>query len=136
MIEGKSYTEVVKNYFSFLENEFSFLISDIKIAGNSFYDIVYNDKTLAISVNYENISNYVQVIVFILEDGAIPDYDDKTKTFNSSRLNKLIFDKVSKAEIVANNQHFKSFPTNNEIEKKLIKMAKDTRLYLKYCERI
>ncbi len=132
MIDGKEYIEIVKEYYSFLVTEFNFSVINEKIRGNVFYDVQYRNEKKMVSVSYENIEDYFQAIVFILENGELPDYDDKTKTLHLNQLNKVVLSKISKNEIVLNNEHFLRFQTKSEIEKKLLKSAKELRLCLKY----
>lgn len=79
MIEGSEYIEKIKHYFNFLIAEFGYKISDQKIRGNSFYDVQYRDELRVVSVSYENIEDYFLVIIFILENGELPHFDDKRR---------------------------------------------------------
>jgi len=103
MIEGQKYIEDVKAYFNYLITEFWFKISSPKIRGNAFYDLRYSDGNRIVSVSYENIENYLQVIVFILQDGELPNYDDKTKTLHLDRLNAQVMSSMDRKEIGLNN---------------------------------
>ena len=68
MIDGKEYIETVKEYYSFLTTEFNLPIVNEKVRGNAFYDVQYGDKTKIVSINYENIEDYFQVIIFKLQN--------------------------------------------------------------------
>ncbi len=130
MIEGKQYIEIVKKFFLFLISEFQFEIINEKIRGNAFYDVQYATPSKIVSVNYENIENYFQVIIFMLQNGKMPNYDDKTKTLHLNKLSNNIMSQIDKNEIVLNNEYFINFISNNEIEKKILKSAKELRLCL------
>jgi len=132
MIDGKEYMEAVKEYYSFLTAEFNLPIVNEKIRGNAFYDIQYGDKTKIVSINYENIEDYFQVIIFKLQNGQMPDYDDKANTVHLNRLNAAVLSKIDRNEINLNNEYFIKFQTKDEVEKKLLKAAKELRLCLKY----
>ncbi|MBP9718303.1 hypothetical protein KBD59_03335 [Candidatus Gracilibacteria bacterium] len=134
MIEGRKFIDKVKEYFSFLIDEFDFSIIDEQIQGNVFYKLKYKNekRELAISINYENIEDYFQVIAFKLQNGKMPDYDDKTKTLHLNKLTELLFPKVSKNEIEANNEYFSKFEAKDELHRKLLKSAKELRLLLKH----
>ncbi len=132
MIDGKQYIETVKLYFSFLINEFDFIQTNEIENGNAFYDVEYKNSERAISVSYENIEDYLQVIVFKLKNGKLPDYDDKSHTLHLDYLNKTIMPLISKSEINSNNKFFEKFEPNSNIEKKLLKTAKELRLCLKH----
>jgi len=132
MIEGNQYTKVVKAYFDFLITEFGFKVSEEDIKGNAFYDVQYRDLKKVISISYENIENYLLVIVFMLQNGELPDYDDKTKTLHLNRLNAKVLSRVGKEEINVNNDYFFRFKASNELERKLLKSAKELRLCLKH----
>ena len=132
MIEGKEYIALVKSYCYFLIAEFDFKIADEKIRGNAFYDVQYKDNVKIVSVSYENIEDYFEVTIFILVIGELPNYDDKSKTLHLSRLDKQILSKINGFEIRLNNDCFLKFSAKNEMEKKLLKSARELRLCLKY----
>lgn len=135
MIEGEKYIEIVKEYFSFLISEFDFKISNEKIRGNAFYELQYTDETRIVSVSYENIEEYLQVIIFILQNGEFPDYDDKTRTLHLNKLNTRILSRIESIEISLNNEYFAKFNPEDELERKLLKSAKELRLCLKHISK-
>ena len=135
MIEGNHYIKTVKDYFAFLETEFGFKLLEEKVKGSVFYNVQYKDDERVISVSYENIENYLLVIIFILDDGELPDYDDKTKTLHLNKLTPKVFSKVDKSEIILNNEIFLKFHPKTDLERKLLKNAKELRLYLKYFDK-
>ncbi len=134
MLEGNQFVETVEDYFAFLEAEFNFNVSDEKILGNTFYDVKYKDEARIVSVSYENIEDYLLVIIFILLNGELPDYDDKTKTLHLSQLNATILSRVDKNKIYSNTEYFLRFSPKNELERELLKSAKELRMYLKYFD--
>jgi hypothetical protein len=134
MIEGIKYIRIVKLFFSFLITEFGFRLSKETENGNAFYDVEYSNDKKNISISYENIEDYLQVIVFRLKDGKLPDYDDKTHTFHLNELNKKVLSIIDKKEIEKNNLKFNKFDANDELERKLLKSAKELRLTLKHWD--
>lgn len=132
MIEGKEYIEIVKQFYSFLETELNFKKVNETINGSAFYDVEFTDKKRVISISYENIENHLEVIVFMLQDGKMPDYDDKTKTLHLNHLNSLIMVKVSEKDINLNVKYFANYRVKNEIERNILKGAKELRLCLKH----
>lgn len=136
MIEGKEYTEAVKLFYSFLETEFGFSKVNETINGNAFYDVEFKDRARVVSVSYENIEDHLEVIVFRLQNGKLPDYDDKTKTLHLKQLNRLIMANTSKEEIRLNVDWFAKYNPKSEIEQKLLKEAKELRLCLKHWNKI
>jgi len=136
VIEGEKYIEDVKEYFNYLITEFGFRISDKKIRGNAFYDLQYSNGNRIVSVSYENIEDYLQVIIFILQKGELPDYDDKTKTLHLNRLNAQVMSSIDRNEISLNNEYFVKFNPKAKIEKQLLKSAKELRLCLKHFNEI
>jgi len=132
MIEGKQYIETVKEYYSFLITECNLPIVNEKVRGNAFYDVQYGDKTKIVSISYENIEDYLQVIVFKLQNGEMPNYDDKTKTLHLNKLNAIVLSKVDRNEIILNNEYFAKFHSKDELQRKLLKSAKELRLSLKH----
>ena len=136
MIEGEKYTEDVKTFFNYLITEFGFRMSNEKIRCNAFYDLQYSDGNRIVSVSYENIEDYLQVIVYMLQNGKLPDYDDKTKTLHLNRLNAQVMSIIDRNEIGLNNEFFVKFNPKLEIEKQLLKSAKELRLCLKHFKEI
>ncbi len=132
MIEGEKYIEDVKAYFNYLITEFGFRMPNEKIRGNAFYDLQYSDGNRIVSVSYENIEDYLQVIVYMLQNGELPDYDDKTKTLHLNRLNAQVMSIIDRNEVGLNNEYFVKFNPKFEIEKQLLKSAKELRLCLKH----
>ncbi|MBY0481793.1 MAG: hypothetical protein K2Q21_10580 [Chitinophagaceae bacterium] len=136
MIEGKKYIEVVKLFYSFLETDFGFSKVNETINGNAFYDVEFKNIEKVVSISYENIEDYLQVIVFILHNGDMPEYDDKTKTLHLNQLNEKILSKVDKGEISLNNEYFVKFNPKDELEKRLLKSAKELRLCLRHFDQL
>lgn len=132
MMEGEEYIEVVKQFYSFLETDFGFTKINETINGNAFYDVEFRDKERIISISYENIEDHLEVIVFMLQSGKMPDYDDKTKTLHLKQLNRVVMAKARKEEINLNAAYFAKYNAKNEIEQKLLKEAKELRLCLKH----
>lgn len=130
MIEGENFILLVSQYFDFLIKEFGFKIHQEKIRGNAFYDLQFTDESHIISVSYENIEDYLQVIIFILQNGQLPDYDDKTKTLNLKKLTLNTMSKLKKDEILKGNNYFLKIRPQNEFEKSLLKSAKELRFVL------
>lgn len=131
MVEGEKYIKNVKAYFNYLVTEFGFKISSEKIRSNVFYELQYADGSRIISISYENIENYLQVIIFILHNGNLPDYDDKRNALHLDRLNTQVMSNTERSEIILNNEYFLKFNPETELEKKLLKSAKELRICLK-----
>ncbi|WP_209404961.1 hypothetical protein [Pseudozobellia sp. WGM2] len=121
MIEGEEYVELVKRFYSFLETDFNFTKVNETINGNAFYDVEFRNKERIISISYENIEDHLEVIVFILENGKMPDYDDKTKTLHLKQINRFAIEKASKDKINFNILYFAKYNAKNEIERRLLK---------------
>ena len=136
MIDSNQYIKTIKDYFDFLITEFDYKLSDAKIRGNAFYDMQYRDKARVVSISYENIEDYLLVIIFMLQNGEMPDYDDKSKTLHLNKLNAIVLSKVDKSEINLNNEYFFKFQPKEELERKLLKSAKELRLCLKHFNEI
>ena len=132
MINGNQYIQKVEEYFSYLISEFVFILDKEKVKGNAFYYVWYKNASMIISINYENIEDYFQVIIFLLENGKMPEYDDKTKTLHLNILNADIISKIDKNKIDQNNQYFSKFSPTERIEKMVLKSARELRLCLKY----
>ena len=133
MIEGEKYIAIVKQYYSFLETEFDFKKVNETINGNVFYDVEYLGIEKVISISYENIENHLEIIIFMIQDGRMPNYDDKTRTLHLNQLNRMIMTKVHKDDFILNTEYFAKYNAKDEIEQQLLKGAKELRLYLKHC---
>jgi hypothetical protein len=136
MINGIKYIVTVKLFFSFLVTEFGYRLSKETENGNTFYDVEYLSKDRIVSISYENIEGYLQVIVFNLKDGKLPNYDDKIHTLHLNELNIRVLPIIDKNEIDRNNEEFNKFDSINELERKLLKSAKELRLALKHWDKI
>jgi hypothetical protein len=132
MISGKKYVTVVKQFYSFLESEFGLKKGNETINGNVFYDVEFQNDDKIVSISYENIEDHLNVIVFILQNGKLPDYNDKTKTLHIELLNAQILSKVTKNEFNLNNEYFVNFKVKDGLQKRLLKLAKELRICLKY----
>jgi hypothetical protein len=130
MIKAEEYVGLVENYFSFLEKEFDFTIIERKKTSNSFYSVRYGNETRVISISYENIEDYFTVIIFILINGELPNYDDKSRTLHLDQFTKFI-SSLNREEINQNNEYFKNFVATDELSKKILKSARELRLYLR-----
>ncbi len=136
MINGKRYVQLVKAYFSFLVSEFGLNLPEAQVLGNVYYDVRYSDRDKIVSISYENIEDYLLVIIFLLENGKLPDYDDKSKTLHLAGLNVRIMEKVTQQQRVANSRYFSMFTPEDELERKLLKGAKDLRLCLRHLKEL
>ncbi|MEO6168171.1 MAG: hypothetical protein ABIO46_12410 [Chitinophagales bacterium] len=132
MIEGLEYVETVKSFFSFLKSNYDFKKIKQTINGNAFYDVEYMGEGKVVSISYENIEDHLEIIVFKLQNGEMPDYDDKSRTLHLSQLNAIVMPKADKSEMSSNNRYFAKFHPKDELERMLLKSAKELRLYLKY----
>ena len=132
MVDGIKYIETVKQYFSFLTGEFDFRILRETENGNAFYKVEYSDAARIISISYENIEDYLQVIVYKLDHGKLPAYDDKKRTLHLSELNRRVLSEISKEEIEHNRKEFDLFAVNDTLSRQLLKSAKELRLVLKH----
>lgn len=135
MVDFDKYIKIIENYFDFLITEFGYKILKEKSIGNAFYDIQYSAHSYMISISYENIEDYLRVILFVLQDGNSPDYDDKAKAIHLNMMNERILPNIDKKEIALNDKFFTEFTPDDEFKKKLLKSAKELRLCLKYIDR-
>jgi len=136
MLEKTDYFNLVQKLFSYLISEFDFDRVQEDSIGNIYYDIKYRDKNREISISYEVVENCLQVIVFLLQDGGMPNYDDKIQTLHLDKLNSLLFTKIDKKEILANDEFFSKNNPKTELERKLLKSAKELRLCLKHFKKL
>ncbi len=132
MVDELEYIKTVKLYYSFLESEFGFGNVNETINGNAFYDVEFKGEEKVISISYENLEDHLEVIVFLLNNGNMPDFDDKTKTLHLNQLNRLLLAKASIEEIKLNAEFFAKYNAKNELERKLLKEAKELRLCLNH----
>lgn len=136
MIQGDKYVQTVKEFYGFLETEFGMKFQKATISGNYYYIVEYTDEKMKISIYYENIGSYFTVTISLLENGKLQDHDDKRYKIHLNKLNTLIFPLVSENEITLNNVQFELFSVQNNIEKMLLKSAKELRICLGYLTAI
>lgn len=132
MISSQQYLIRVSEYFSYLVNEFGFEIVKEEIREDIFYEQHFSDTRKVVSVSYENIEDYLQIIVYFLENGELPAYDDEKWTLHLAHLSSVVFPTLDQREIKQNNEMFDKFEAQSEIEKSLLKGAKELRLCLKH----
>lgn len=131
MIDGKSYIEIVQRYFSFLQSELGFVASKPTIRGNVFYDVQYRNNESVVSISYENIEDYLLTNIYILEEGKLPVYENKTKTLHLRNITSVIYPTLDRKVIAKNNEYFSMFKAVQPLERRLLKEAKDLRLCLR-----
>ena len=131
MIDAKNYIEAVSSFFSFLEKEFGFKNIKKTINGNVFYDIRYQGSEKIISISYENIEDYLEVIIFLLQDGKMPHYDDEAKALHIQSLYNRLRSYISTEEYKINEKYFERYIAISLFEKKLLTYAKKLRLCLR-----
>ncbi len=136
MIEGQEFTELVQRYFFFLRADFGFEAPGEDVRGSVFYEVTYKHAVRNVSISYENIEDYLLVIVYLLHHGNVPDYDDNSRTLHLPELSKLMVRKVDQNERLMNDRHFSDFSASSPLEQKLLKAAKELRLCLTYFDRI
>ena len=90
MIAARAYLEAAKAYFAFLLPEFGFTLSQETARSAVFYALEYRNRAQVISISYENLEDYLQVIVFQLINHQLPDYDDKRHTLHLHALNQAL----------------------------------------------
>lgn len=134
MIASKDYLQIVKLFYSFLESEFDLGKVHETMKGNAFYDVEFWGNEKVVSVSYESIEDHLEVIVFRLQNGKLPDYNDKVKTLHLGHLNESIMAKASVADIKLNAEYFEKYSPMTELERKLLKGAKERRLCLKHLQ--
>ena len=121
MIDGNEYLKKVKDYYNFIIEEFNFKVEEEIINGNFFYRIRYKDKTRAVTISYENAEDYLSLFISILQNGKLPNYDDKTKTLHLKQINKIVILNCSKEDINLNNEYFNRINAKSDLERKLLR---------------
>jgi LytS/YehU family sensor histidine kinase len=87
------------------------------------------DNTL-ISISYDVRDDNLQVIIYKLRHGMMPDYDDKTRTIHLNSLNTKLLPMIEKDAFLENNSYVQEFSATNDSEHKLLKLTKELRLCL------
>jgi len=132
MINGKEFIQLVKEHYSFLMTEFSYIVIEEKIRGNAFYEVRFQNSDNVISISYESIVDYLSILIYLLVNNALPDYDDPIHTLHLNKLNLLLLPKISKRDIEQNKNYFGNKLSSSKLEYRLLKSAAELRLYLKY----
>ncbi|MDR0938375.1 MAG: hypothetical protein LBN29_03320 [Mediterranea sp.] len=134
MIEEQEYIETIETFFSFLIDEFGYVKSSVKIRGNAFYDVQYSNDIRSISISYENIGDYFQVIVYTLRNGEMPNYDDDENILYLKDHNRSIWETMSKESVKVIAEKFAQYHTYNPFKRAVLKQAKDLYAYLMNVE--
>ena len=136
MIAARPYLEAAKAYFHFLIPEFGFSLSTETARSAVFYDLQYRSATQIISISYENLEDYFQVIVYQLVNQQLPAYDDKRRTLHLQALNQALGAIVGPADRIENQHHFRTFQPTGTVERQLLKSAKELRLCLTHFDQL
>lgn len=136
MIAAQTYLEAAKAYFAFLIPEFAFTLSKETARDAVFYELQYRNPAQIISISYENLENYLQVIVFQLVNQQLPSYDDPRRTLHLNALNQALGALVGPANWKENQRHFRQFKPEGNVERQLLKSAKELRLCLTHFEKL
>ena len=136
MITAHAYVEAVRAYFAFLVSEFAFAPSEETASGTVFYDLRYRSATQVVSISYENIEDYLLVIVYQLVNQQLPGYDDKRHTLHLNVLNQAVKMIASPADWQENQYHFRQLRAEGAVERKLLKSAKELRLCLTHFDKL
>ena len=136
MIAAHAYLEAAKAYFHFLIPEFGFSLSMETARSVVFYDLEYRSPTQAISISYENLEDYFQVIVYQLVNQQLPSYEDKRRTLHLQSLNQVLGAIVGPADWIENQHHFRAFNPETTVERQLLKAAKELRLCLTHFDQL
>jgi len=131
MITGDKFIVLVKSYFYFLIKEFNFKEKNVTNNRNLFYNVRYQNVNSIISISYENREDYLQVIIYKTQNGAIPNYDDKELTIHLETLNNRLLRHLTNEDFKENDIAFLELSAKDKIDKALIKSAKELRLCLK-----
>ncbi|MFT3796477.1 hypothetical protein [Flavobacterium sp.] len=132
IISEEKYMDFVQRTFLFLTEEFNYSVGNKKANGNIFYDINFEKEDSVISISLETLQDYLLVILFKLENGQLPRYDDKAKTIHLNRFTETVIKNNPDIDFLENNLHFKEISPSTEIEKLILKNAKELRICLKY----
>lgn len=131
VLNEDEYFLIIEKQFLYLVDEFNYKIINKKSGISFLYDVNFQTSNSMISVSYDRRDNNLQVILFILKDGHLPDYDDKEHTIHLEKLNNKIIPYLNKEEISDNNDFFRNIKPLNHFEKILLKLAKELRLCMK-----
>ena len=134
IMTGKHFVGLVSQFFHFLVEELDFICFSETVREGLYYEVQYKNRDRIVSVSYENVEDYLQTIVFALESGRLPDYDDKTKTLHLNALSALVFPLLTGKEIYENNIRFNQFVATSDMERRLLKSAKELRLCLYHSD--
>jgi hypothetical protein len=136
MIASRAYLDAAKAYFHFLIPEFGFSLSTETARSAVFYDLHYRSATQVISISYENLEDYFQVIVYQWVNQQLPNYDDKRRTLHLQALNQALGVIVGPADWIGNQHHFRAFKPEGTVQRQLLKSAKELRLCLTHFDQL
>ena len=130
MVTDNEYFEKVETYFKFLVNEFKFKVESKTFNGNVFFDIEYKSKNILISISYENIEDFLEIIIFPNSANNNISFKGSNENFRLSQLRNDLLTKIKNSDFEKNNKFFIKFKTKNNFERNLLKSAKDLRICL------
>lgn len=129
LFSKNEYMGFVKKYFYFLEKEYNYEILPMKLDNSLLFDVEYGNEDSIISISYEIYGEGVQVILFKLINGKLPNYDDKTHTIHLNKLMNTYCKELTLSQLNKNNNYFKRVKKSSQpIENELLKKAKELRL--------
>jgi len=132
MIDGNLFFVSVKKYFNFLVIEQGFSLLEENTRGNIYFEVQFKKETTIISISYENHEDYLSIVIYKLQSGRIPSFNDKANIIELKSLTAKIIPDLDKIEINNNNEFFSEFHVDSLIEKKIMKSARNLRLCFPY----
>ncbi len=73
MFNKDEYFSIIEKQFMFLLDEFEYQVINEKSKISFLYNVNFQKSNSMISVSFDIRENYLQVILFILKDGHLPD---------------------------------------------------------------
>ena len=124
---------ITQAYVPFLE-PLGFRLEKPVISGR-FYAVEFTGSSFAISVSYEPGDEALFVFVFTRRDGQLSNIDDPLQTPRLTHLNKRYMHTVTPEEYARAEREFGSVLATDEMERQLVKYAKELFLVLpKYLD--
>jgi hypothetical protein len=117
--------------FQFLTEEFGYEVAGTTSVRDVYQEIVFGKTGQVISVSYENADDDLQVVLFKVKDGKLPDFDDETHTLHLTDMTDDVLARLTPGQI----QEYKKWFSDINSETRLDKQLQESAAWLRLCLR-
>ena len=125
----KGFLRLVHEAFTPFLESLGFSMDDPHISGR-YYRASFTAVDHAVFVYYEPGDDALSVIIFRRDNGNLSDIDNRSQSPRLQDLNRRYMHLVTKEDLVLNEEEFEGIDVEDEMERQLLKSAKELRLVL------